>query len=265
MPPSPRRQSALGPWIVALETAWGDFMAEFTGTGLLRLTFPDQGPGSGRASTTLGSRIGAMNRTNSLTRPPGTLPPGGDGVRASRGSWRASFRDCAWNGTLNPGKERELSSTRSSTASSEPLRIETIRGPGAGSWRALPKDAPASVRRWCEWTCRALGAVLQGRAPTRLPPLDWTGATPFQCEVWRGLLEIKPGQTTSYGGLARRIGNPRAARAVGAACGSNPIPVLVPCHRVLAASGQLGGFSAGLDWKRRLLAAEGQSIATTRR
>ncbi|MCU0771181.1 MAG: MGMT family protein [Verrucomicrobia bacterium] len=61
----------------------------------------------------------------------------------------------------------------------------------------------------------------------------------------------------TYGVLAKCIGQPKAARAVGAACGANPVPVLVPCHRVVAASGQLGGFSAGLDWKRRLLAAEG--------
>ena len=69
--------------------------------------------------------------------------------------------------------------------------------------------------------------------------------------------EIPFGQTRSYGEIARAIGRPKGMRAVGGACGANPIPVLVPCHRVLAAKGKLGGFSGGLDWKRTLLEREG--------
>ena len=61
----------------------------------------------------------------------------------------------------------------------------------------------------------------------------------------------------SYGQVAQGIGRPGAVRAVGQACGANPIPVMIPCHRVLAAGGKLGGFSSGLDWKRKLLAREG--------
>jgi O-6-methylguanine DNA methyltransferase len=87
--------------------------------------------------------------------------------------------------------------------------------------------------------------------------MDWTGATEFQQAVWRQMLKLRPGQTMSYGEIAAAIGKPRALRAVGGACGANPIPVLVPCHRVLAARGRLGGFSGGLEWKRRLLAREG--------
>jgi O-6-methylguanine DNA methyltransferase len=68
---------------------------------------------------------------------------------------------------------------------------------------------------------------------------------------------ISCGQTQSYGEIAKAIGKPKAVRAVGGACGANPIPVLVPCHRVLAAGGKIGGFSGGLDWKRKLLAREG--------
>lgn len=71
------------------------------------------------------------------------------------------------------------------------------------------------------------------------------------------MLRIPPGETRSYGEIAAALGQPLASRAVGGACGANPIPVLVPCHRVLAANGRLGGFSGGLDWKRRLLAIEG--------
>jgi len=75
------------------------------------------------------------------------------------------------------------------------------------------------------------------------------------------LQAIPPGRTASYGELARAIGRPRACRAVGGACGANPIVVLIPCHRALAANGRLGGFSGGLDWKRTLLAVEGVNLA----
>ena len=69
--------------------------------------------------------------------------------------------------------------------------------------------------------------------------------------------KISMGQTKSYGEIARAIGRPKAVRAVGGACGANPIPVLIPCHRVLAANKKLGGFSGGLDRKRDLLKREG--------
>jgi O-6-methylguanine DNA methyltransferase len=105
-----------------------------------------------------------------------------------------------------------------------------------------------------------LKAVLAGRAAKTLPPLDWSGKTEFQKSVWRALRKIRRGQTQSYGEIARAIGNPKAVRAVGGACGANPTPVLVPCHRVLAANGKIGGFSGGLGWKRSLLKREGIKI-----
>ena len=74
------------------------------------------------------------------------------------------------------------------------------------------------------------------------------------------MTEIQFGQTRSYGEIAVGIGKPKAVRAVGGACGANPIPVLVPCHRVLAANRKIGGFSSGLDWKRTLLAREGINV-----
>ncbi len=80
--------------------------------------------------------------------------------------------------------------------------------------------------------------------------------TAFQKSVWQALQKIALGRTQSYGEIAAAIGRPRAVRAVGGACGANPIPVLVPCHRVLAANRKLGGFSGGLDWKRSLLKRE---------
>ena len=81
--------------------------------------------------------------------------------------------------------------------------------------------------------------------------------TEFQRRVWRALREIPYGQTLSYGELARRIGNPSASRAVGLANGANPLPVIVPCHRVIGADGSLTGFGGGLPIKRKLLALEG--------
>jgi O-6-methylguanine DNA methyltransferase len=102
----------------------------------------------------------------------------------------------------------------------------------------------------------ALEQILAGQAPTQLPPLDLSAGTDFQRRVWQALGRIPPGQTRTYGQIALEIGAPRAVRAVGAACGANPIPLLVPCHRVVPKAGGLGGFSGGWEWKRLLLARE---------
>lgn len=81
--------------------------------------------------------------------------------------------------------------------------------------------------------------------------------TPFQLEVWRALRGIPYGRTISYGELARRVGRPAASRAVGAANGRNPLPIVVPCHRVIGAGGDLTGFGGGIEIKRALLELEG--------
>ncbi len=88
--------------------------------------------------------------------------------------------------------------------------------------------------------------------------LRLAGGTAFQRDVWQAIRAIPHGDTISYGELAQRIGRPGAARAVGQAVGSNPIPLLIPCHRVVA-SGGLGGFGGGLPLKRALLSQEGVS------
>ena len=116
---------------------------------------------------------------------------------------------------------------------------------------------PLQILRWHRVTSEALKNVLAGRAAKNLPPLDWTGKTEFQQAVWREMLKIPAGKTRSYGEVAERVGRPKAVRAVGGACGANPIPVLVPCHRILAANQKIGGFSGGLDRKRSLLEREG--------
>jgi methylated-DNA-[protein]-cysteine S-methyltransferase len=112
------------------------------------------------------------------------------------------------------------------------------------------------IRAWHRKTETALKKILAGGESENFPPLDLSG-TPFQKSVWNALRKISLGKTKSYGEIARAIGKPKAVRAVGGACGANPVPVLVPCHRVLAANKKLGGFSGGLDWKRSLLAREG--------
>ena len=84
--------------------------------------------------------------------------------------------------------------------------------------------------------------------------------TPFQLSVWKELEAIPYGQVRSYGDIARGIGNPKAVRAVGRANGSNPIAIVVPCHRVIGANGTLTGFGGGIDRKVRLLALEGLEI-----
>lgn len=87
-------------------------------------------------------------------------------------------------------------------------------------------------------------------------PVDLAAGTPFRQRVWRAAVKTEWGTVATYGQLAKAIGKPKAARAVGQALGANPVPILVPCHRFLAAGG-LGGFGAGLEWKRELLKIEG--------
>jgi methylated-DNA-[protein]-cysteine S-methyltransferase len=101
----------------------------------------------------------------------------------------------------------------------------------------------------------ALTAYFSGKS-FDLPPLDPAG-TAFQREVWQALLAIAPGQPSTYGALAERLGRASAARALGAAVGRNPISVLVPCHRVVGADGSLTGYAGGLERKQALLSLEG--------
>lgn len=95
-------------------------------------------------------------------------------------------------------------------------------------------------------------------------PLDLSGGTAFQRRVWKMLRGIPYGQLWSYRGLASRIGGVQYARAVGGAVGANPLPIVVPCHRIVAHDATIGGFSCGLPAKRKLLALEG-SLSRVRR
>ncbi len=132
----------------------------------------------------------------------------------------------------------------------------------------FPKNGKASKPE-VEWTQSERGPV--GQAAKQLReyfagkradfdlPLAPEG-TEFQRTVWRNLQEIPYGETISYGELAKRVGNPKASRAVGAANGQNPIPIVIPCHRVIGANGKLTGFGGGLPTKEALLTLETKQL-----
>ncbi len=127
----------------------------------------------------------------------------------------------------------------------------------AARWlrRHLPEAATGTTDARAAGLAGELDAYFRGDLTAFTVPLDLVG-TPFQLAVWRQLQAIPYGEVRSYADVARAAGRPDAVRAVGAANGSNPVPIIVPCHRVIGSSGALTGFGGGLDWKRRLLATE---------
>jgi methylated-DNA-[protein]-cysteine S-methyltransferase len=131
---------------------------------------------------------------------------------------------------------------------------------GDGSVSMLKDDAlPPHLMPRIESVRRELSAYFAG-VPTDFASLtlDPRG-TPFQLRVWQALRRIPWGQTISYKELAHRVGSPKGFRAVGQANAVNPIPLIIPCHRVIAANGSLGGYSSGLDRKRWLLKHESRT------
>ena len=127
---------------------------------------------------------------------------------------------------------------------------EGLRSLRFGAEGALRPPVTSAEDHHLEATRRALKEYFAGKPP-RLPPLDLRG-TEFQVAVWRALLEIPYGETRSYEEMAARVGRPGAQRAVGTANGRNRIAIVVPCHRVVNKSGQLGGYGGGL-WRKRFL------------
>ena len=119
------------------------------------------------------------------------------------------------------------------------------------SWKENPKPLKETVRQ--------LKAYFAGTLKDFDLPLSPQG-TAFQLGVWKRLCDIPYGETISYGELARRIGNPNASRAVGLANGSNPIPIIIPCHRVIGSNGKLTGYGGGLPIKEKLLALERRQL-----
>ena len=141
--------------------------------------------------------------------------------------------------------------------------IVGLRKDGAICRLSFMEASPAPVlEQWrAEWPLaqfRRDQAAIDAVAKRSEITLSMTG-TEFQQSVWKELLQVPAGQTVSYSTLAQRLNRPGASRAVGSACGANPVLLLVPCHRVLAGNGKLGGFNGGLPIKRLLLQAEGIS------
>jgi len=137
--------------------------------------------------------------------------------------------------------------------------VKTIDGKIAGSALPFMDEDPAIpfavLEAGNDAVSRCIRDLLQGRK-TQMPPIAPPQGTPFQRSVWNALQRIPPGETRTYAELAASIGHPGACRAAANACGRNPAPLFIPCHRVIGHDGNLRGFSAGKAWKRMLLAAE---------
>jgi methylated-DNA-[protein]-cysteine S-methyltransferase len=121
-------------------------------------------------------------------------------------------------------------------------------------------EPPVNVWRRLSDGKAQLVEYLQRRRQTFDLVLDWSGTTDFNQRVWKATSQIPYGQVVSYSSLAYEIGSQGAQRAVGHALGSNPLPIIIPCHRVLRSDGGLGGFRLGLEIKSSLLALEGYTI-----
>jgi methylated-DNA-[protein]-cysteine S-methyltransferase len=140
----------------------------------------------------------------------------------------------------------------------------------AGAWFERQKHHPAAIEAperdddpLLTEAARQLRAYFAGAIDGFDIPLDLQG-TAFQRDVWRALLRIEPGTTTSYGQIARELGLPSASRAVGSAVGRNPVSIIVPCHRVVGSSGALTGYAGGLDRKTSLLRIEAEHVKRRR-
>lgn len=120
---------------------------------------------------------------------------------------------------------------------------------------AAPKDASYDTAKLTPYT-KAISAYLDGQTKHLNIQPDLEGGTDLQRNVWSELAKIPYGRTISYTELAKRCAKPRAVRAIASACGKNPLPLVIPCHRIVAKNGSLGGFAWGLGTKQALLELE---------
>ncbi len=169
---------------------------------------------------------------------------------------------------MAPLKEQKLAVRTIATPIGDLTLIASPRGIREVRWGRMEEDgrqAPTpEAAAHAETAASQLREYFGGDRQTFDVALDLAG-TDFQRLVWGALTDILFGETRAYGDLAEAIGRPRAARAVGAATGRNPAPVIVPCHRVVGAKGALTGFAGGLEAKRLLLAHEAAANESGRR
>ena len=126
--------------------------------------------------------------------------------------------------------------------------------------RTFGNAGQESLESFAEVT-KQLGEYFEGRRLVFRFPMDLDQGTPFQRRVWKALADIPYGQTVSYKDIAKNIGQPSATRAVGSANGLNPLPIVIPCHRVVSSDGSLGGYTPGLAAKKKLLGLEAETRA----
>ncbi len=140
-----------------------------------------------------------------------------------------------------------------------PFGVAKVYFPKERFKKRVAQTVPPAIRKILTQTEDWLKRFLKG-APTRtFPLLDLRGLTVFQKKVLQTLRQIPAGQVLSYSELARKSGYPKAARAVGSVMRRNPLPLFIPCHRVIRTGKLLGNYSKGIEWKRRLLGKEGIS------
>jgi AraC family transcriptional regulator, regulatory protein of adaptative response / methylated-DNA-[protein]-cysteine methyltransferase len=184
--------------------------------------------------------VNVMPNRRSHTMKPGSSPP------AHAASLRAGISACSLGHVLVAASARGVCAVILGD------RPEAMFAELRARFRGAPLEASDATH--AALAAEVVSIIDGARSPSNLP-LDLVGS-PFQQKVWRELRAIPRGTTRTYSEIARRIGSPRAVRAVGTACGKNPVAVAVPCHRVLREDGSLGGYRWGLDRKRELLAAE---------
>ena len=176
-----------------------------------------------------------------MTMKRGKISGGQSGFAVAEGKTR-------WGWVRVRASERGVVAVEWPTPEPHPLPPPGARTPLAGEGAAEERARQAVAE---------IAEYLAGQRQEFAVPVDWGAVGGFTRQVLEACAGVPFGRTVSYGELARAVGSPRAARAVGQALGRNPAPMIVPCHRVLAAGGKLGGFGGGLDMKRRLLELEG--------
>jgi O-6-methylguanine DNA methyltransferase len=146
---------------------------------------------------------------------------------------------------------------RQSKQDTERILVRELRRAGFAEQTSEVDAQQPDAQRWAKQGVEQLTRYFIGTVRTIDLGLDLRTGTPFQRRVWRLATSIPYGRVRSYGWLAVRLGGRQHARAVGLALGANPVPIVVPCHRIVSHDGSLGGFSGGLPIKRKLLALEG--------